>query len=518
MENTSPESFNVVDLFHAAAGASPGKPAIIYRERSISFGDLDHAVNQTAAHFLRRGIRKGDRVLVFVPMSDDLYRIVLALFRIGAVAVFLDEWVSIKRLAVCCRLAQCAAFIGTFKGRVLARILPGLRAIPLHLGVKYELGLPIPAFPGTCRDDIALITFTTGSTGIPKAAIRTHGLLFEQFQALIPLIGPAAGGPASADVCMPVLPIVLLINLGSGVTSVIADFNARKPDAMKAGNIVSQINAHKVTSIIASPFFVKQLARYVQGNSLVLSAIQKILTGGAPVFPAEAKIYRNAFPNAEIGIVYGSTEAEPMSAISADELIASETERGLNVGQTEPGATVKIIRITDDNIAATTDEALAELEAAPGAIGEIIVSGAHVLRDYLHNPDALKRNKIFIGTKCWHRTGDSGFRDEKGNLFLTGRCTSLIRTQNGFLSTFLCENRFQTIAGVEIGTVMMLNGRLTAVIELAERSGADSVKSAIKALPEAFEDIVFIPKIPRDPRHNSKIDYEKLRVMLSRKN
>lgn len=513
MENTLPEPFNVVDLFHAAAGDNPGKPAIIYLERTISFGDLDRAVNQTAAHFLRKGIRKGDRVLVFVPMSDDLYRTVLALFRIGAVAVFLDEWVSIKRLAECCRLAQCAAFIGTFKGRVLARILPGLRTIPLHLGLQYDSCGPASVFPETNRDDTALTTFTTGSTGIPKAAIRTHGLLFEQFQALIPLIGPTA-----TDVCMPVLPIVLLINLGAGVTSVIADFNARKPDAMKAGNIVSQINAHKVTSIIASPFFVKQLARHVHGNALILNTIQKILTGGAPVFPTEAAIYRKAFPRAEIGIVYGSTEAEPMSTISADELIGSETDRGLNVGKTEPAATVKIIRMTDDSISAVSDEALAELEVASGAIGEIIVSGAHVLRDYLHNPDALKRNKILIGPKCWHRTGDSGFWDEKGNLFLTGRCTSLIRTPNGLLSTFLCENRFQAIAGVEMGTVMMLNGQLTAIIELAGGSEADLVKFEIRSLPEAFEDIVFIPKIPRDPRHNSKIDYEKLRIMLSRRN
>ena len=78
--------------------------------------------------------------------------------------------------------------------------------------------------------------------------------------------------------------------------------------------------------------------------------------------------------------------------------------------------------------------------------------------------------------------------------------------------------RFLAIAGAEMGTVMMLNGRLTAVIELSERSAADFVRSAVGSLPEAFEDIVFIPKIPRDPRHNSKIDYEKLRVMLSRKN
>jgi acyl-CoA synthetase (AMP-forming)/AMP-acid ligase II len=513
MENTLPDRFNIVDLFSDAARNAPHKPAIIYRDRAVAFGDFENAVKETAVDFLGKGIRKGDRVLVLVPMSDDLYRIVLALFRIGAAAVFLDEWVSVKRLVACCRLAQCAAFIGTFKGRLLARLLPGLRSIPLHLGLKYSHGRSIPAFPETGRDDIALITFTTGSTGIPKAAIRTHGLLFEQFQALIPLIDP---GPD--DVCMPVLPIVLLINLGAGVTSVIADFNGRKPDAMKPQKIADQIRRNKVGSIIASPFFVRQLSKYCQSNALVLSSVQKIYTGGAPVFPMEAKIYRNAFPEAQIGIVYGSTEAEPMSSIPADELIASEMCRGLNVGKVEPGTTVKIIRISDDSIAVVDDEALSSLEVAWGAIGEIIVSGKHVLRDYLHNPDALKRNKILVGTKCWHRTGDSGFRGDNGDLFLTGRCASLIRTPGGLLSTFLCENRFQAIGGVETGTVMMLGDRLTAIIELSDPSRRDTIRSLVAAMPEAFGDIVFMPKIPRDPRHNSKIDYEKLRTLLSRKN
>ncbi|MBO9617096.1 MAG: AMP-binding protein [Dyadobacter sp.] len=511
MENTLADRFNIVDLFHDAARVNPGKPAIIYRGKAISFGELKTAVTQTAGYFLRKGIRKGDRVLVFVPMSDDLYRTVLALFRIGAVAVFLDEWVSVKRLVECCRLAQCAAFIGTFKGRVLARLLPGLRSIPLHLGLKYDTGHTALPFPETGRDDMALITFTTGSTGIPKAAIRSHGLLLEQFQALIPLIEPAPGA-----ICMPVLPIVLLINLGAGITSVIADFNPRKPDTIKPERIAGQISAFGVTSIIASPFFVKQLSRYLRGNALFLNTIQRILTGGAPVFPAEANIYREAFPHAHIGIVYGSTEAEPMSMIAADELIASETTRGLNVGKVEPVATVKIIGISDDAIAVPDDEALSALEVVPGEIGEIIVSGKHVLRDYLNNPEALKRNKIFVGNKCWHRTGDSGFLD--GNLFLTGRCASLIPTPNGLLSTFLIENRLQTMNGVEMGTAMQLNDQLTAVIELSDSAQRDAVSVEIKSLPEAFADIVFIPKIPRDPRHNSKIDYEKLRNLLSRRN
>ncbi|WP_353719983.1 AMP-binding protein [Dyadobacter sp. 676] len=511
MAGQSAEHFNVVDLFHDAAQAHPGKAAIIYRDQAVSFGDFEKEVIRMAAHLAHKGIGKGDRVLVFVPMSTDLYRVVLALLRLGAVAVFLDEWVRAGRLNECCRLAQCRAFIGTFKGRLLAWLLPGLRSIPLRLGVQYDAGLPVPVFPETGRADVALITFTTGSTGIPKAAIRTHGLLHEQFQALLPLIDAQ-----QEEVCMPVLPIVLLINLGAGVTSVIAGFNPRKPDTMQPATIAAQISRHRVRTVIASPFFVKRLSRYLLDNGLVLNSIQKILTGGAPVFPSEAKSYRNAFPNASIRIVYGSTEAEPMTVIAADELIVADTGKGLKVGKTEPGAMVRIIGIRDGEITASTPGELAVLELQQGEIGEIIVSGKHVLRDYLHNPQALKRNKIFIGDQCWHRTGDSGFFDANGNLFLMGRCTSLIRTTDGLLSTFLFENHLQAIEGVEMGTVMMLDNKLAAVVELDPAADPARVRAAVSELPVVPDEVIFVPKIPRDPRHNSKIDYTKLRMQVAR--
>nr|WP_295933928.1 AMP-binding protein [uncultured Dyadobacter sp.] len=509
------DRFNAADLFAEAARRHQEKPALIYRNRKITFGDFEKAVNATAAGLLEKGIRKGDRVLVFVPMSDDLYRVVLALLRIGAVAVFLDEWVSISRLNACCRLAECRAFIGTSKGLLLAWLVPGLRQISLRLGLKYDPSKTPGTLPETNRDDIALITFTTGSTGTPKAAIRTHGLLFEQFKALTPLIRPEP-----ADICMPVLPIVLLINLGAGVTSVIADFNARKPLSMKPEKVIDQIEQYEVNALIASPFFFRQLSGYLMHKGLVLNGVRKVFTGGAPVFPAEAERFRHAFPVADIRIVYGSTEAEPISSVTAEALTAGKAtsmSRGLEVGQVEPSATVKIIGISEENRVFSSIEALEAAGLPRGAIGEIIVSGNHVLRDYLHNSEALLRNKIFIGEQCWHRTGDSGYLDARGHLFLTGRCDSLVRLHDQILPTFLFENHFQTLDGVETGTILLWNGKIIAVAELKGSADRDQAKAAIGAAHEAIEEVILLKKMPRDPRHHSKVDYEKLKTMLTMK-
>lgn len=97
---------------------------------------------------------------------------------------------------------------------------------------------------------------------------------------------------------MPVLPIVLLINLGAGCTSTIADFKAGKPESMNPGKIIKQIQEHKVTRLVSSPFFVKQLAKYISENALSVPYLKKIFTGGAPVFPLEAELYHQAFPRA----------------------------------------------------------------------------------------------------------------------------------------------------------------------------------------------------------------------------
>ncbi|MEW6468326.1 MAG: AMP-binding protein [Bacteroidota bacterium] len=505
------EPFNIVDLFYESARKRPGKTALICKDRKTTFAELEAQVSGTAAYFLKRGIAKGDRVLIFVPMSPDLYRIVLALFRIGATAVFLDEWVGKKRMEECCKVAQCKAFIGIFKARLLSWFSSELRKIPLKLSTAYT-PLPFGRFPETSADDTALITFTTGSTGTPKAAKRTHGFLHAQFRALI-----RKTGADQQEIDMPVLPIVLLLNLGSGITSVIADFKASRPESLRPERIIGQIEQYGVSRIIASPYFVRELSRTMIRNGKKLPGVAKIFTGGAPVFPAEAELYVRAFPSAHVEVVYGSTEAEPISSISAQELILERTaalKRGLKAGKPDPSARVRIIGISGLDISVASAGELERLSLAPGHIGEIIVSGDHVLREYFNNEEALKRNKIFIGDSCWHRTGDSGYLDQDGTLFLTGRCSMLINKNGTLISPFVYENYFQTIEGVELGTLLDCRGKLCAIVQIGKAFSRKQIGKAIKAQAPDIEEIVFLDRIPRDPRHNSKIDYARLKERL----
>jgi len=298
---------------------------------------------------------------------------------------------------------------------------------------------------------------------------------------------------------------------------VIADFKAAKPESIRPDRLVKQCIDHEVNNIIASPFFVNEVSRYLLKRHFVLPLVRKIFTGGAPVFPSEATLYTRAFPAASIEIVYGSTEAEPISRVGTGELLAPgeiNAPKGLNAGTVDKNATVKIIKITSQPISPGNMEEFKTWEMPGGEVGEIIVSGPHVLSEYINNEDALRQNKIFVNSRCWHRTGDSGYLDETGKLFLTGRCNTLIFKNNQLVSPFIFESNIQMLDGIVAGTLLLINNKITAVLELKKDVEQEPVIGKINLLPQKPDDIIFIKTIPKDPRHHSKIDYERLRRML----
>ncbi len=494
-------SHNIIQLFLSAAEAHPDKTAIIEIDRSITFKELKQEVFQTSSYFRSKGISKGDRVLVFVPMNIELYRIVLALFNIGATAVFLDEWVNKKRMEECCRIADCKGFIGIFKARALAFFSSELRKIPVKMGIDYKrTAAHLPAYTEVVKqNDTALITFTTGSTGTPKAAKRTHQFLFAQFKALTETIHPSPD-----DIGMPALPIVLLINLAAGCTSVIADFKASKPDKLKPEKVIYQLQINNVTRIEASPYFIKRIAEYCIKNKIRRSHLKKVVTGGAPVFPSEAELYNKAFSSSEIKIVYGSTEAEPVSSIEVKDLLAQrEVQEGLCVGIPYQLVDVKIISFSDQPIYCANEEAFKQQLLPPMKIGEIIVSGPHVLTEYFNNDEALKRNKIFVDGTCYHRTGDSGYLNDDRVLFLTGRANTLIHSEGEIISPFIYENILQQIEGVETGTVICLEDNIIhIIIEKKPSDSEENIRTKISYSSLKYQKLSFIKKIPRDLRHN----------------
>src|SRR5207253_5321438 len=190
---------------------------------------------------------------------------------------------------------------------------------------------------------------------------------------------------APGDVDLTTLPIVLLANLGSGVTSVAPNADLRRPGAIDPAPVLVQIRAHNVVSSTASPAFFERLARHCADRRELLPGMKKLFTGGAPVFPWLLDQLHEMAPNADMQAVYGSTEAEPIahigrSEISADDRAAMLAGRGLLAGTPVPEVQLRIVR--DQWGTPLGPFTAAEFSAQcqpPEAPGEIAVSGEHVL-------------------------------------------------------------------------------------------------------------------------------------------
>ncbi|MBV9128710.1 MAG: AMP-binding protein, partial [Verrucomicrobia bacterium] len=241
MSDRASDQANIAEILRAQAHARPDAPALIDRNRVLTFAQLDRAAGQAAAFLLANGLQKGDAVLVLQPMSAELYVALLALFRLGLTAMFLDPSAGRDHVERCCARVPPAAFLGSPRAHLLRLRCPALRRVPR----QFVLGGRLPGFAvalanadrlapvndiAPCADDApALLTFTSGSTGEPKAAVRTHGFLRAQHAALARGIALAPG-----QVDLTTLPIFVLANLGSGVTSVLPDADLRRPGSVRA--------------------------------------------------------------------------------------------------------------------------------------------------------------------------------------------------------------------------------------------------------------------------------------------
>jgi acyl-coenzyme A synthetase/AMP-(fatty) acid ligase len=518
---------NIVSKFIENAKRFPEKPAIIYHDkknghRIATYGSLLRDVQTQAAMLAAKGIGKGDRVVVFIPMSYELYQTVLALFYIGAVAVFIDAWGTLERLNHACRIAAPSGFIGSPKAHILM-VLSHLRRVRVKMMVpsfsdhipKKKMKSPAVSLiehTGTSDDDEALVTFTTGSTGRPKAARRTHGFLRNQHEVLTRSLGIAPD-----DVDLTTLPIFLLNNLAVGCTSVIPRFDPAKPGEIQPHLIADQIAQFNITTSAGSPAFYESLAEFCIPNNRRMP-LKKLFVGGAPVYPENSRLFRNAFPDTDIRAVYGSTEAEPISELLIDEVIASELNEGIPAGNRIRDIALRIIRPIDGPIV-LGKKGWREFTVKDGEIGEIVITGPHVLKEYLNSPEDFNLNKIVDGKKIWHRTGDAGKIGRDGKLFLFGRVKNRIQTNRGVIYTLPIEIRLKSIGGITAAAIISTEKGNMAFLECKQNASKAMEEYARREAEKILRDYGafithIITSLPRDPRHNSKIDYEKLRLLF----
>lgn len=517
---------NIASILSLQARERGSAPAIIERrggrDRTTSFRALELASARFAEQLACRGLRAGDSVLILHPMSAELYAFLIALFRLGAVGMFVDPSAGNGFIERCLQENPPKAFFGSVRAHLLRLRAPALRRIGLFIcsrplpGSLYlslsVRGLEYATIAAADEGTPALITFTSGSTSVPKGAQRTHGFLLAQHRALQACIHHQ---PGSLD--LTTLPVFVLANLASGVTSVIPDADLRRPARVAPHPILRQLQRLAVASMAASPAFVARLSAECRRSNLRIPAMRRVFMGGAPVFSEDLRSARDAFPNAEIVAVYGSTEAEPMaevslSAITQEDFDAMANGRGLIAGKPVASISLRILRDQwGIPVLPLTTEQFQALCLGSGQIGEIVVSGGHVLPGYLHGTGDAE-NKFRVDGNVWHRTGDLGWLDSEDRLWLMGRASAVIRDERGAVYPFAVECAARQIPGVRRAAIVAVAGRRIMAIESDSPIRADSV--AARMAWANIDEVRMLRTLPMDKRHNAKIDYVALRRTL----
>lgn len=470
---------NLVELFLKQVEARPSAAAIITPAgRMVKYAELAKASAARAQVYQRAGIGAGDVVLIARGVSVELYETLLAVFRLGAVAMFPEPAAGLKGLRLAVQAVQPKAVATTGIGHILRLLFPELRRLtslpePKAEPIEREILAHIPG------DAPALITFTSGSTGRPKGIVRSSDFLVLQHTLLEELRRTKPG-----DVDLISLPVFILSNLAAGAASVIPAGKLTRPAKLDGAVLRQQIVQHRVNRIVAPPAVCARIA----DGAEAMAHIEAVFTGGGPVFPNLLHAIKRAAPRAAVHAVYGSTEAEPIAHLEMSEVSPADWEAmadgaGLLAGKPIPEIAVEI-----------RDH-------------EVFVAGDHVNRGYLDAGDD-KSTKSMSGGRLWHRTGDAAKLDDRGRLWLLGRREAA----SGGLFPFAIETAALSWPGVKQAALLAGETRAKLAVSGDGLNQAELQARAVKLGPI---DVVLLRDVPMDKRHNSKADYARLRKMLA---
>lgn len=521
------ESPNLAATLRARAALHPDRIAIIDtdrhgRDRAWSYSRLADTAARVASGLQARGLRPGDGVLVLQPMSGELYAFLIGAWQAGLVCLFIDPSQGRAHLSACVQRWRPRALFGVAKAHWFSFAVSGLRrglarirtdgwapgCVSWEQLVAAEPSAEIA--PGDAATP-ALVTFTSGSTGTPKTIVRTHGFLHAQHAAIAEAIALRDG-----EVDLTALPIFLIANLGSGLTSVIPAGDVAKPGAIDPVPVAAQIARHGITRGGASPAFWLRFASAPAGHE-ALARLRTIYTGGGPLWADDLAKLRAVAPDTRLVCVYGSTEAEPIAEIDADEsLAAPEAARLLPAGHVRPEIRCAVLRDRWGQPRASLDAAGFDAERLPaGEVGEIVVSGEHVVSGYLGGLGD-EETKFRVDGTVWHRTGDAGLFDAEGRLWFAGRCAARVNVEGRVLYPAEFEVPLRGLAGLRRTATLEVAGQARLAIETDDARLVETVTARLAAQDLPAPRIHVLKRLPLDKRHNAKIDYAALRRLLEK--
>lgn len=484
-----------------------GNEAAIINQRDevLTYQELHSQITKLTALLKKNGVNTQSKVVILAALDWPLYAAIASLFQMGAVVVLIDPWASSAYIEGALSQVTPDFLIISKKARFFY-LKKAIRQIPRKILLEDLVHSTSPL-----RDEVvtqvdsektALITFTSGTTGIPKGFDRSHGFLLAQQEAHDEYFQHKAH-----EIDLTMYPVFVLSNLKSGMTSILINGNLRKIDSIDVNVLYEQIIRHNVQSVTLSPVILDKLVSFCLKENKPLG-LKKVFTGGAPVRRSICEKLMKLNPEIEGFIVYGSTEAEPIALISMKETLleSHQLKFGTHLGRIV-GALKWTLSPLPEKIHPYHD----------GEIGDVHLTGKFVGKRYWNNPQAFKENKWTDDRgEVWHKTGDIA-QLKNGQLYMLGRKSFPIETEEGLLFPVPIENQIDEIPGVVKSAYFIREQKITLVFS-GSQIAKPSIESFFQQEKLPIHEILWVKEIPMDSRHRSKIDLPKLKIQLQGQN
>ena len=446
----------------------------------------------------------GAPVLLACPGSPELVAALLAVLGLGAVPVLPPAGASAKAVyqllkAENIRLAVVAPGARRKLGW-LGQLL-GCRCVAASAPLDYEaatsageLALAAPVLRPVGPEQPALISHSSGSTsGRPAAVRRSHRVLQAQHEALRQQFPPWAG---QRD--FPLFPNVILHNLAVGARSTVPDLPGGRLAQLDPARIVGQLAAERIETLTGNVFYFARLVAYLRQHPATFPAARALGIGGSPVPESLLAAVQQYFPRATCHVIYGASEAEPI-AVRAVAGPAPDLRRGYCVGQPHAGLQISLRQPQPVWLPAEAADQLAASQGAavappPYQAGEILVRGPHVA-----TPN---------GPEAWLATGDFGYFDAAGQLWLTGR-RGAERPVRG-VGHYQLEHYLRHLPGVVQVAALPRADSTAFDVFFVGMTTAEGLRAASEAAfgPGLLGQVQQRDELPVDGRHFSKLRYD----------
>ncbi|CUQ67368.1 class I adenylate-forming enzyme family protein [Candidatus Nitrospira inopinata] len=446
---TAAEESRIERIINSVMEAHGQRTAVVYKNERYTYGDLRTLVNVQKSKLADAGLTRQDRAIIWMENSPEYVVTYLAVLELEAIVVALHPQTTTEEVVRIIRHVGAAGVIisptvkhwtmGDFESAGIRFVLAG---DGLHRLRAFDQGQAVP-------DGIAQIIYTSGSTGRPKGVVLTHRNLIANTRSILDYLQLTR-----EDSVMAVLPFVYAYGNSVMLTHLFAGGAlAIENNMLYPQTVVDAMIKNNVTGLSGVSTTYALLLNNSNFKSSTFPALRYLTHAGGPMPSELLGRIRTAFPDRQIYLMYGQTEASARLTYLPPELL--DVKKG-SAGRAIPGVRLKIVKDGGET-------------ARPGEAGEIWAFGDNIMQGYWQDPELTA--EVLQGG--WLRTGDVGWLDEEGFVTIVGRNNEMIKSGAYRISpTEIEEVLLQHPQILETGVVgiedPILGQKICAVVVLKE--------------------------------------------------